>query len=200
MRVKIRYASNRLDVFDTDTFTKPEPFSGTSMLTNFELRFDSLGDCGLWLEAHHYDVSPSYGEQTDSRETPVARRKRGWRFLLAEAGEMNKIETVLVDEVCVLQRVCGELVDVLKLDEQCQAWVTGSQSLCVSDKLIELYQALVIASETSDVDAIARSCGCSYGLIKAIHAMQPTETKTQEQDRVSEEENWMEGFDYEDTD
>lgn len=197
MRVKIRYASNRLDVFDTDTFTKPEPFSGTSMLTNFELRFDSLGDCGLWLEAHHYDISPSYGEQADGHETPVARRKRGWRFLLAEAGEMSEIETVLVDEVCVLQRICDELVDVLKLDEQCQAWVTGSQSLCVSDKLIELYQALAFASETGDADVIARSCGCSYGLIKAIQAMRSAETNTQECDRVEEEENWMEGFDYE---
>lgn len=197
MRVKIRYASNRLDVFDTDTFTKSEPFSSASMLTNFELRFDSLGDTGLWLEAHHYDISPSYGEQADAHETSVARRKRGWRFLLAEAGEMSEIETVLVDEVCVLQRICGELVDVLKLDEQCQAWVTGSQSLCVSDKLIELYQALAFASETGDADVIARSCGCSYGLIKAIQAMRSAETNTQECDRVEEEENWMEGFDYE---
>lgn len=198
MKVRIRYASNRLDVFDTDTFTKSEPFPGASMLTEFELRLDLLGDTGLWLEAHHYDVSPSFNEQADGHETPVARRKRGWRFLLAEAGELGEIETVSVDEACVLQRVCGELVDMLKLDEQCQAWVTGSQSLCTSDKLVELFQALTAASGTGDVDVIARSCGCSYALIKELQAMQPAEAKTQDQD--SEEENWMEGFDYEDAD
>ena len=42
MEIRIRYRSNRVDVFDTDTFTKSEPFSNANMLTDFEILFDQL--------------------------------------------------------------------------------------------------------------------------------------------------------------
>lgn len=212
MKVKIRYANGRLDIFDTDTFTKSEPFAGTSMLTNFELRLDRLGNSGLWLEAHHYDTSPSAMEQADDTETPTAKRKRGWRFLLAEKGEMDGIECVLLDETCILQRICGELVDVMRLTDQCSAWVTSSQGLCVAEKILELYPRIATTSETGDAHEIARSCGCSFSLVKELQELFPRDSEKAkdadsqgadlereiEADNFDEEKSWLEGFDDED--
>ena len=36
MEIRIRYRNNRVDGFDTDTFTKSEPFGNANMLTDFE--------------------------------------------------------------------------------------------------------------------------------------------------------------------
>lgn len=85
MKIHIRYENNRLDIFDTTAFTKAEPFDGENMLTNFEVRVDALGNTGLWLMAHRYEIGEAYLKQAPDDETPTARRKRGWRFLLSEA-------------------------------------------------------------------------------------------------------------------
>ena len=91
MDIRIRYRSNRIDVFDTDTFTKSEPFGNVNMLTDFEILFDQLGDTGIWLAAHSYDASQSYRGEAKDDSIPVAHRKKGWRFLLAESGEIDEI-------------------------------------------------------------------------------------------------------------
>lgn len=56
MIVKITYDDQRLDVFDTSTFTAALPLGKANMLTNFEVRFDRLGEGGLWLAAHSYQA------------------------------------------------------------------------------------------------------------------------------------------------
>ena len=97
MRIEMAYRNGRVDVFDTMSFTAPSPLGKENALTNFELRFDELGKTGLWLAAHHYDVDPSGTEDCPDDETPIARRRRGWRFLLAEASELDELEWVAVD-------------------------------------------------------------------------------------------------------
>ncbi len=77
MKIQIRYENNRLDIFDTTAFTKVEPFDGANMLTNFEVRVDALGNTGLWLMAHRYEVGEAYLKQAADYETPTARRRRG---------------------------------------------------------------------------------------------------------------------------
>jgi hypothetical protein len=67
MDIRIRYRSNRIDVFDTDTFTKSEPFGNVNMLTDFEILFDQLGDTGIWLAAHSYDARQKAVRLTESR-------------------------------------------------------------------------------------------------------------------------------------
>ena len=47
MIVKITYDDQRLDVFDTSTFTAGLPLGKANMLTNFEVRFDTMGEGGL---------------------------------------------------------------------------------------------------------------------------------------------------------
>lgn len=122
MKIQIRYKNNRLDIFDTSSFTKPEPFDDANMLTNFEVRVDELGNTGLWLIAHHYEVSEAIAKTADEGETPVARRKRGWRFLLAESGELPDIESLSIDGQTMLARIAGELADMVRFEQMCELW------------------------------------------------------------------------------
>lgn len=49
MIVKITYDDQRLDVFDTSAFTAGLPLGKANMLTNFEVRFDTMGEGGFGL-------------------------------------------------------------------------------------------------------------------------------------------------------
>lgn len=200
MEIRIRYRSNRVDIFDTDTFTKSEPFGNANMLTDFEILFDQLGKTGIWLAAHSYDASQSYRGDTPDDEIPVARRKKGWRFLLAESEEVAGIETVSIGGGIVLQRICGELVDVLKLDETASAWIGNSDDLSAVDKAVALFEVLTRSAPAGAVpDDIARMCGCSMALMGTLQAM-GLATDGDDGEEETEDGDWMEGLDHEDVD
>lgn len=199
MKVQVRYRSNRVDVFDTDVFTKAEPFGNANMLTDFELRFDLLGETGIWLGAHSYDASPAYRDDEAAGEVPVARRKRGWRFLLADAGEVADVESVRIGGEVALQRICGELVDVLRLEETAAAWLSGCGGMALSQKCAALFEALDRAGAGGPTpDDTARMCGCSLALVRAVQAAQEAELEQEEDEEP--DEGWMEGLDDEDAD
>ena len=115
MIVKVTYDDQRLDVFDTATFTSATPLGKSNMLTNFEVRFDTLGDGGLWMAAHSYQAEKM--ESNDDGQVPAARRRRGWEFLLADAEELGHVELVVVDGEAIMKRVFGELVDLQAFEE-----------------------------------------------------------------------------------
>lgn len=96
MKIQIKYRDGRLDVFDTDSYTPSQPFGDGCMLANYEVRFDQL-EKGLWLQAHFYETDPRFKEDLEDDVVPVGRRAMGWRFLLAEEGELRDVEQVLVD-------------------------------------------------------------------------------------------------------
>ena len=199
MKIEMAYRNGRIDVFDTMSFTAPSPLGKENALTNFELRFDELGKTGLWLAAHHYDADPSYAEDCPDGETPVARRRRGWRFLLAEASEVDELESVTMDGEVVLARILGEMVDTAQLKRSVSLWL-GSSGLSVAETVIRLFDELSAVSQADcgiARDAIPRHCGCSeelvYRLKAACPGQSPNETETDKQ-----EENWLEGFENED--
>lgn len=199
MRIEMAYRNGRVDVFDTMSFTAPSPLGKENALTNFELRFDELGNTGLWLAAHHYDVNPSGAESCPDDETPVARRRRGWRFLLAEASEIDELESVAVDGEVALVRVLGEMVDVEQLMRSARLWL-GTSNRSVAETIIQLFDVLSTVSQADcgiARDAIPRHCGCSEDLVYRLRAacpgQSPNETETDKQ-----EENWLEGFENED--
>jgi hypothetical protein len=51
MRVTVSFADGRVEEFDSDRLTRPNPFLGRSVLSDLVL---SLGDDGLWLEFDYY--------------------------------------------------------------------------------------------------------------------------------------------------
>ena len=177
MKIHIRYENNRLDIFDTDSFTKAEPFDGSSMLTNFEVRMDTLGNTGLWLMVHHYDASEAYSKEAASSETPVARRKRGWRFLLAESSELDEIESVAIDGQPILMRVAGELADMVRFEQMCSLWLSDPAQSCIAERALALYDRLCIAygDISADSKAISRMCGFSSEALDELRDMVPQE-------------------------
>ena len=130
MIVKVTYDDQRLDVFDTATFTSATPLGKSNMLTNFEVRFDTLGDGGLWMAAHSYQAEKM--ESNDDGQVPAARRRRGWEFLLADAEELGHVELVVVDGEAIMKRVFGELEEVAY---EC----IGSSSKGLHARIAELY-------------------------------------------------------------
>ena len=172
MRIEMAYRNGRVDVFDTMSFTAPSPLGKENALTNFELRFDELGNTGLWLAAHHYDVNPSGAESCPDDETPVARRRRGWRFLLAEASEIDELESVAVDGEVALVRVLGEMVDVEQLMRSARLWL-GTSNRSVAETIMQLFDVLSTVSQADcgiARDAIPRHCGCSEDLVYRLRS------------------------------
>lgn len=141
MIVRITYDDHRLDVFDTTTFTAPNPLGKQNMLTNFEVRFDEIDFDGLWLAAHGYRIDSAYEKEEADDAVPVARRKKGWRFLLASAEELEHVELVVVDGEAIIKRVCGELIDLQSFDEKAYECI-GSSSKGLHDRIFELFEYL----------------------------------------------------------
>jgi hypothetical protein len=193
LKIEITYKSGKVDVFDTNTFTAPTPFSGTNMLTNFELQLDALSEGGLWLCAHSYDASATYREQTREGETPTAHRKRGWRFLLAEASEVITIEEIVAEDEVVATRVLDELINMRRLNRMCATWL-GSSSAATAVRLVQLFDRLsvIAAIESGQTpEETASQCGCSLDLIYRLKAVTAHESQDTEDE---EQENWMEGI------
>ncbi len=199
MKIEMAYRNGRVDVFDTISFTAPSPLGKENALTNFELRFDELGETGLWLAAHHYDADPSGTEACPDDETPVARRRRGWRFLLAEASELEELEWVAVDGELALARVLGEMVDVGQLRRSAELWL-GTSNRSVAEAVVQLFDELSTVSQADcgiARDAIPRHCGCSEDLVYRLKAARPGQSLS-EIETDNQEENWLEGFENED--
>lgn len=197
MKVQIRYESNRLDIFDTSIFTKAEPFDGTNMLTNFEVRVDELGNAGLWLIAHFYEVNEAYAKQANEGETPAARRKRGWRFLLAEESELPLIETVNIDGQTTLMRISGELCDMVRFEQMCELWLANPNAGCIARRAVALYDALCQAfpERSADDAAIARLCGFSAEAMDELRER----TSTFAVDDSDDNDDWLSDFEDETT-
>ena len=138
MIVKITYDDKRLDVFDTSTFTQAMPLGKQNMLTNFEVRFDDMAFDGLWLAAHSYLADEAFKKEATEGEVPVARRTKGWRFLLASSEELDHVELVVVDGEAIVKRVLGELVDLQSFDEKAYECI-GSSSKGLHERIRELY-------------------------------------------------------------
>lgn len=138
MIVKITYDDKRIDVFDTSTFTAALPLGKATMLTNFEVRFDCMEDGELWLAAHGYKTEGNDVDERDADAVPVAKRSKGWRFLLVSAAELGHVELIVVDGEAIVKRVCGELIDLQSFDEAAYECI-GSSAKGLHDRIYELY-------------------------------------------------------------
>lgn len=193
MIIQIRYENGRVDMFDTVSFTAPQPFPTTNMLTNFELRFDELGTCGLWLAAHYYDVSASYREGIADEEVPVARRRKGWRFLLAQASEIEDIRSIDIDGSTVMRRIAGELADISRFEE-CAGAALGSQPAALYPRILALYsfyeQQHGALGLSLDPDEIAAEFGFTAQMVEQVEA--EWQAGAMEPSSENDEEIWEE--------
>lgn len=114
MIVKAYYSGGRIDVFDTDRMTDGVPQSG-NLLTNYTLDLSDVNGESLWLCSYYYEAAQAYKDEKGPKGLPVARRRDGWSFLLADAEDMQRLNRVTVDGETVLAQIAGELVDVSAL-------------------------------------------------------------------------------------
>ncbi len=115
MIVKAYYSGGRIDVFDTDRMTDGVPQPG-NLLTNYTLDLSDVNGESLWLCSYYYEAAQAYKDEKGPKDLPVARRRDGWSFLLADAEDTQKLNRVVVDGETVLVQVAGELIDATALN------------------------------------------------------------------------------------
>ena len=118
MIVKAYYSGGRIDVFDTDRMTDGIPQPG-NLLTNYALDLSDVNGESLWLCSYYYEATRAYKDEKGPKDLPVARRRDGWSFLLADADDMRRLNRVTLDGETVLVQMAGELVDASAL-----SWAT----------------------------------------------------------------------------
>lgn len=114
MIVKVYYSGGRIDVFDTDRMTDGVPQPG-NLLTNYTLDLSDVNGESLWLCSYYYEAAQAYKDEKGPKDLPVARRRDGWSFLLADAEDMQRLNRITVDGETALVQIAGELVDVSAL-------------------------------------------------------------------------------------
>lgn len=115
MIVKAYYPGGLVDVFDTDHFTEALPLRG-NLLTNYVLDWSgALSGGGIWMRAYWHETADEYRGVVDDAGLPVARRRDGWSFLMADAGDVAMLERLTLDGEIVLERIAGALVDAAAL-------------------------------------------------------------------------------------
>lgn len=190
MNITIRYDTGRIDVFDTDSFTATQPFPQSNMLTDFELKLDDLGKKGLWLAAHYYAIGQAYRDAAGDDEAPVARRKMGWRFLLAQEDEVDHIQSVDMGGSPVLRRAAGTLFDYARF-ENAASTLLGNQPSALYPRIMALYgcfeQIHEAQRQSMDAADIAAEFGFTAQMIADVEACMVSGL---DEDEDSEEEVW----------
>ena len=135
MIVKAYYSGGRIDVFDTDRMTDGIPQPG-NLLTNYTLDLADVNGESLWLCSYYYEAADAYKDELGPKELPVARRRDGWSFLIADADDLQRLNRVTVDGETVLIQIAGELFDAVALAWVSEAEALGSQ-IAQSPRLLE---------------------------------------------------------------
>lgn len=114
MIIKAYYAGGRIDVFDTDRMTDGIPQPG-NLLTNYTLDLADVGEESLWLRSYYYEAADAYKDEIGPAGLPMARRRDGWSFLIADEEDLKALNRLTVDGEVVLIKVVDDLVDALGL-------------------------------------------------------------------------------------
>lgn len=142
MIVKAYYSGGRIDVFDTDRMTDGIPQPG-NLLTNYSLDLADVNGESLWLCSYYYEAAEAYKEEPGPKGLPVARRRDGWSFLIADFDDLQNLNRVTLDGETVLIQIAGELVDATAL-----AWAYD----CAEEYSNKAVVALGFLSRINSVD------------------------------------------------
>lgn len=136
MIVKAYYSGGHIDVFDTDRMTDGVPQPG-NLLTNYALDLSDVNRESLWLRSYYYEAAQVYKDEKGPKDLPVARRRDGWSFLLADAEDMQRLNRVTLDGETVLAQIAGELVDVSALSWSAEVADTLVPQIAQFNRLLE---------------------------------------------------------------
>lgn len=160
MIVKAYYSGGRIDVFETDRMTDGIPQPG-NLLTNYSLDLSDVNGESLWLCSYYYEAAQAYKDEAGPKGLPVARRRDGWSFLIADAEDMQRLNRVTVDGETVLAQIAGELVDVSALSWASEVADALAPQIAQFNRLLESTGAERVADlgiPASILQGIASSC------------------------------------------
>lgn len=194
MNIQVFYENGRVDEFDTENFTLPQPYPGDNMLTNFEVRFDMLATESLWLHAHYYDTRPDYAAETPAGEVPVARRKMGWRFLLVDKSEIDSVARITVNNEDAGWRQGGSFVNGIRFAQAAHTSCPIKDSAHLNARAVALHDYLAranpdIASDEEAICALFGFTAAAYAQVLDEELMQATPADGQQPEEDNPESN-----------
>lgn len=188
MNIQVFYDTGRVDEFNVERFTLPLPFDGNNMLTNFEVRFDNLDTDSLWLQAHFYDTRTEYRQDTPADTTPVARRMRGWRFLLVDKTEIKHVSKIVMNDEMVAWRVGDALINGVKFQAQELACFTDDTSSSINSKVVAVHNYLANANPLLAVneEELCRAFGFTQSAYERVLKAEECQPKKEENEAKPE--------------
>lgn len=151
MIVKAYYEGGRIDVFDTDHLVDGVPQPG-NLLTNYTLDLADVGGESLWLRSYYYEAAAAYKGEPSPTRLPVARRRNGWSFLIADKEDVPKLNRLTVDGETVLVQMNDELIDAAALSWAYDVAIEYSQMVETAYGSL----ASLAFGEGESVDALSR--------------------------------------------
>lgn len=70
---------------------------------------------GVWVRMHWHEAADAYRDVVDGAGLPIARRRDGWSFLVADPGDVDVLDRLTFDGEIVLERMAGRLVDAARM-------------------------------------------------------------------------------------
>ena len=70
---------------------------------------------GVWVRMYWYEAADAYRDVVDGAGLPIARRRDGWSFLVADPGAADVLDWLTFDGEIVLERMAGRLVDAVRM-------------------------------------------------------------------------------------
>lgn len=169
MIVKSYYEDGRLDVFDTAGMAGALP----GALLDCELMLRGIEEDGLWLNVYTYVTASDPGGAAGPAGLPVARRREGWCFLLADRDELKSLVRLVVDGRLALFRQGGELVDAIAYDHASDiACVINPQTVRTHDYLAAALSDEDVPGGMTREEAVCAVMGYSETAYERVRRMQ----------------------------
>lgn len=70
---------------------------------------------GVWVRMYWHEAADTYRDVVDGAGLPIARRRDGWSFLVADPGDVDVLDRLTLDGEIVLERMAGRLVDAARM-------------------------------------------------------------------------------------
>lgn len=142
MQITVTYNNGRTEVFNTNSLTSVQPFGPHTMLNEFDMRLNDLGEQSLFMEIHHYE---DIGEPDSTANTAELIRQRGRRCALADHEEIQKILSIEADGKLLSWQQGGTFVNATLFEYACMLYYSGPAAASNSYKAIWLFDYLSFA-------------------------------------------------------
>ena len=158
MQITVTYNNGRMEVFDTNSLTSAQPFGSHTLLNEFDVRLNDLGEQSLFMDIHHYE---DVGEADSTSSTAELVRQRGRRCTLADSSEISQILSIEADGKLLAWQQGGALVNAMLFEQSCLLYYSGPASASNNYKATWLFDYLTFAypEQASDRAHIVRMFG-----------------------------------------